>query len=111
LGENTIGTPPVLAERGLGDAIRALALDCPVVTTAEIDLPGRVAAPVAAAAAYFAAAEALTNVAKPRSVRYLGHIPARCSRSSGIQRIVRPGGSQRGSQAAVVWSSYRHLDE
>jgi hypothetical protein len=31
LGENTIGTPPVLAERGLGDAIRVLALDCPVV--------------------------------------------------------------------------------
>ena len=32
--------PPVLAERGLGDAIRALALDCPVATTADIDLPG-----------------------------------------------------------------------
>ncbi len=35
--------PPVLAERGLGDAIRALALDCPVPTTAAISctVPGR----------------------------------------------------------------------
>ena len=42
--------PPVLAERGLGDAIRALALDCPVPATAEVDLPGRLPAPVEAAA-------------------------------------------------------------
>jgi signal transduction histidine kinase len=60
--------PPVLAERGLGDAIRALALDCPVATTADIDLPGRVPAPVEAAA-YFAVAEALTNVAKHADAR------------------------------------------
>lgn len=40
--------PPVLAERGLGDAIRALALGCPLATAAEIDLPGRLPAPVEA---------------------------------------------------------------
>ncbi len=55
--------PPVLAERGLGDALRALALTRPVPTTADIDLPGRLPAPVEAAA-YFAVAEALANAAK-----------------------------------------------
>jgi signal transduction histidine kinase len=55
--------PPVLADRGLGDAVRALALDCPVPVAAEIDLPGRPPAPVESAV-YFAVAEVLNNVAK-----------------------------------------------
>jgi len=55
--------PPVLADRGLGDAVKALALDCPVPVTTEIDLPGRPAAPVESAV-YFAVAELLSNVAK-----------------------------------------------
>ena len=55
--------PPVLADRGLGDAVRALALDCPVPAVAEIDLPGRPPAPVESAV-YFAVAELLNNVAK-----------------------------------------------
>jgi signal transduction histidine kinase len=75
--------PPVLAERGLGDAIRALALDCPVPTMADIDLPGRVSAPVEAAA-YFAVAEALTNVAKHADARSV-HI--RAEHVSGRLRI------------------------
>jgi signal transduction histidine kinase len=75
--------PPVLAERGLGDAIRALALDCPVPTMADIDLPGRVPAPVEAAA-YFAVAEALTNVAKHADARSV-HI--RAEHASGGLRI------------------------
>jgi signal transduction histidine kinase len=75
--------PPVLAERGLGEAIRALALDCPVATTADIDLPGRVSAPVEAAA-YFAVAEALTNVAKHADARSV-HI--RAAQASGRLRI------------------------
>ena len=33
--------PPVLADRGLGDAVRALALETPVTTRLDIDLPGR----------------------------------------------------------------------
>ncbi|WP_411140606.1 histidine kinase [Streptomyces sp. x-80] len=55
--------PPVLAERGLGDAVRALALRTalPVEVTAE--LPGRLPAPVESAA-YFAVSEILTNAAK-----------------------------------------------
>ena len=55
--------PPVLAERGLGDAIQALALDAQVATTVDIHLPGRPPAPVESAA-YFAVAEALANAVK-----------------------------------------------
>jgi signal transduction histidine kinase len=63
--------PPVLADRGLGDAIRALALDTPLPTVLDIDLPERVDLPVASAI-YFSVAEALANVTKhagARSVR------------------------------------------
>jgi signal transduction histidine kinase len=55
--------PPVLADRGLGDAVRALALDCPVPAVTDISLPGRPPAPVESAV-YFAIAEVLNNVAK-----------------------------------------------
>ena len=55
--------PPVLADRGLGDAIRALALDTPLPTVLDIDLPGQVELPVASAV-YFSVAEALANVTK-----------------------------------------------
>jgi signal transduction histidine kinase len=55
--------PPVLAERGLGDAVQALALDAQVATTVDIHLPGRPPAPVESAA-YFAVAEALANAVK-----------------------------------------------
>jgi len=60
--------PPVLAERGLGDAVRALALDSPGKVATDIDLPGRPPAPVEAAV-YFAVAEALSNVAKHAGAR------------------------------------------
>ncbi|MCW8101279.1 sensor histidine kinase [Streptomyces tauricus] len=55
--------PPVLAERGLGDAVRALALRMPVATEVDVDLPGRLGEPVEAAA-YFAVSEVLTNAVK-----------------------------------------------
>ncbi|WP_395573804.1 sensor histidine kinase [Streptomyces sp. BK79] len=55
--------PPVLAERGLGDAVRALALRLPVTTEVDVDLRGRAQAPVEAAA-YFAVSEILTNAVK-----------------------------------------------
>ncbi|MFJ8469173.1 sensor histidine kinase [Streptomyces swartbergensis] len=55
--------PPVLAERGLGDAVRALALRLPVATEVNVDLPGRAEAPVESAA-YFAVSEVLTNAVK-----------------------------------------------
>ncbi|MBW3358242.1 sensor histidine kinase [Streptomyces microflavus] len=55
--------PPVLAERGLGDAVRALALRLPVATEVTVELPGRAEASVESAA-YFAVSEALTNAVK-----------------------------------------------
>jgi signal transduction histidine kinase len=60
--------PPVLADRGLADAIRALALDSPLHTVLDIDLPGEVEMPVASAV-YFSVAEALANVSKHASAR------------------------------------------
>ncbi|MEU9730072.1 sensor domain-containing protein [Streptomyces sp. NPDC048002] len=55
--------PPVLAERGLGDAVRALALRMPVATEVTVELPGHAGAPVESAA-YFAVSEVLTNAVK-----------------------------------------------
>ena len=55
--------PPVLADRGLGDAVRALALDSPLRAGLAGDLPGRLPAPVESAA-YFAVSELLANVSK-----------------------------------------------
>jgi signal transduction histidine kinase len=75
--------PPVLAERGLGDAIRALALDTPVPTTTDIDLPGRLPAPVEVAA-YFAVAEAIANAAKHAGARSV-HI--RAAHAAGVLRV------------------------
>ncbi|GLW12444.1 histidine kinase [Microtetraspora sp. NBRC 13810] len=55
--------PPVLAERGLGDAVRALALDSPLKVQVAIDLPVRPDAPVESAA-YFAISELLADAAR-----------------------------------------------
>ncbi|WP_405391267.1 histidine kinase [Streptomyces sp. NBC_01102] len=55
--------PPVLAERGLGDAVRALALRLPVESEVGVELTGRAEASVESAA-YFAVSETLTNVVK-----------------------------------------------
>ncbi|MFD3932040.1 sensor histidine kinase [Streptomyces sp. NPDC058614] len=55
--------PPVLAERGLGDAVRALALRLPLASEVDVELDGRPDAPVESAA-YFAVSEVLTNAVK-----------------------------------------------
>jgi signal transduction histidine kinase len=55
--------PPVLAERGLGDAARELALDSPQRVRLASELSGRLPAPVESAA-YFAVRELLANAAK-----------------------------------------------
>jgi signal transduction histidine kinase len=55
--------PPVLADRGLADAVRALALDSLVRPQVTAELPGRAPAAVESAA-YFAVSELLANVAK-----------------------------------------------
>ncbi|MBW4719170.1 sensor histidine kinase [Saccharothrix obliqua] len=55
--------PPVLADRGLDGALRALALANPLPVEVDVVLTGRPEAPVESAA-YFAVAETLTNAAK-----------------------------------------------
>jgi signal transduction histidine kinase len=60
--------PPVLADRGLGDAVRALALDTPLRIETEVSLPARLPAPIETAC-YFAVAEVLTNAVKHSGAR------------------------------------------
>ncbi|MGC4947949.1 sensor histidine kinase [Streptomyces sp. DT224] len=55
--------PPVLNDRGLVDAVRALALDSPLETEVVADVPRRPDAPVESAV-YFGIAELLTNAVK-----------------------------------------------
>jgi signal transduction histidine kinase len=55
--------PPVLAERGVVDAVRALALDAPVNVTVTSSVPARPERPIEAAV-YFTVAELITNAAK-----------------------------------------------
>lgn len=64
--------PPVLADRGLTDAVRALTALCGVPTRIDIDESAGAAprAPAAAeAAAYFVISEALTNITKHSGAR------------------------------------------
>ncbi|WP_144123712.1 sensor histidine kinase [Catellatospora sichuanensis] len=63
--------PPVLAERGLADAVRALALDSALPVEVRAELAGQPPAPVATAA-YFAVAEALTNAARHAQASRVG---------------------------------------
>jgi signal transduction histidine kinase len=55
--------PPVLADRGIGEAVRALAMDSGRKIQVTNELPGRPPAPVESAA-YFAVSELLANVSK-----------------------------------------------
>jgi signal transduction histidine kinase len=59
--------PPVLADRGLAEAVRAVALDSPLRVRVTGTVPGRPPAPVESAA-YFAVSELLANVAKHAGV-------------------------------------------
>jgi signal transduction histidine kinase len=70
--------PPVLAERGFGGAVQALALAVPLPVEVSVDLPGRPLAPVESAA-YFAVAEVLANVSKHSQARRAWITIAHCS--------------------------------
>jgi signal transduction histidine kinase len=76
--------PPVLADRGLGDAVRALALDTPVRAETDIDLPGRLDPPVESAC-YFGVAEALANAVKHSGARL---VQIRIRHASGKLKIM-----------------------
>ncbi len=75
--------PPVLADRGIGDAVRALALDSPLAVETDVDLPGSLPRPVETAC-YFAVAEVLTNAAKHSGARDARIV---MSHSAGMLRI------------------------
>jgi signal transduction histidine kinase len=75
--------PPMLADRGLGEAVRALALDLPLPCETEIDLPERLAAPLESAC-YFAVAEVVTNAVRHASAHGL---QIRMARTDGLLRI------------------------
>ncbi|WBO64753.1 sensor histidine kinase [Streptomyces camelliae] len=75
--------PPMLADRGLGEAVRALALDLPLPCDTEIDLPERLAAPLESAC-YFAVAEVVTNAVRHASAHGL---QIRMARTDGRLRI------------------------
>jgi signal transduction histidine kinase len=55
--------PPVLAERGLEGAVRALAIGLPIPTEVDSHLPGRLDTPLESAV-YFAVAENLANLCR-----------------------------------------------
>ncbi len=62
--------PPVLAERGLSEAVRAVALDTPVPVTVTTTLTGRTEAPIETAA-YFAVCEALANAVRHAEAQHI----------------------------------------
>ncbi|MEV4754441.1 sensor domain-containing protein [Micromonospora sp. NPDC049559] len=108
--------PPVLADRGLGDAVRSLALDSFLDVDVEVHLGGRPPTPVESAA-YFAINELLTNAAKhagARTVRVIldhdgrtlratvsddGHGGADPARGTGLRGIRRRLGTFDGTLA------------
>jgi signal transduction histidine kinase len=85
--------PPVLAERGLGDAVRALAMALPLAAEVEVDLPGSLEAPVESAA-YFAVSEVLTNAAKHSGAR---RVWVDLRHENGMLRIVITDDGQGGA--------------
>jgi len=83
--------PPVLADRGLADAVRALALNTPIRTETDINVPGRLDPPVESAC-YFAVAEALTNAVKHSGARL---VQIRIRYSAAAHSLGYPGRPSR----------------
>lgn len=90
--------PPVLVERGLGDAIEALALDTPIPAALDIDLDGRAPAPVESAV-YFAVAEILANAVKHADAHEV-HIRATHTTAEEGQGMLRVEVTDDGSGGA-----------
>nr|BFE84921.1 hypothetical protein GCM10020093_075220 [Planobispora longispora] len=94
--------PPVLSERGLGDAVRALALDSPLEVKVTVDLKTRPEPPVESAA-YFSVSELLTNAVRhgartaSGSTSATGEDPADHRHRRRLGRG-RPGAGQRAAR-------------
>jgi signal transduction histidine kinase len=101
--------PPVLAERGLDGAVRALTLSLPLPVDLHIDLAGRASAPVESAV-YFAIAEALANVVKHSSANRAwvqleytsGRLVAIVGDNGTGGAALRPGGGLRGVERRLA---------
>jgi signal transduction histidine kinase len=89
--------PPVLADRGIGEAVRALAMDSPLKIRVTNELAGRPNAPVESAA-YFAVSELLANVSKHAGARQVW-IDLRYER--GLLRIVVGDDGQGGADPSA----------
>jgi signal transduction histidine kinase len=100
--------PSVLDGRGLDAALSALIASCPIPVRLHTDLPHR-PDPIREAAAYYVAAEAITNIAKHASARSATVTVRSCERNlrvvveddgSGGARI-EPGGGLAGLAARI----------
>ncbi|MFE5504405.1 sensor histidine kinase [Amycolatopsis japonica] len=87
--------PPVLSERGLGDAVRAMALDSPLRPSVNGTLP-RLEQP-AEACAYFAVSELLGNAAKHGEAR---RVSIELGYDDGLLRIEVTDDGKGGANAA-----------
>ncbi len=76
--------PPVLADRGVGGAVEALALDMPIPVRVDSAISGRPPAPVESAV-YFAVAECLANIGKHSGAT---NAWIRLHHGSGVLRVV-----------------------
>jgi signal transduction histidine kinase len=88
--------PPVLADRGLADAVRALALDSPLDISVNANLGGRLPAPVESAA-YFVISELLANATKHTDA---AHVRVELQRRVGVVRIVVADDGEGGADLA-----------
>ncbi|RSN36914.1 sensor histidine kinase [Amycolatopsis sp. WAC 04169] len=87
--------PPVLSERGLGDAVRAMALDSPLRASVNGTLPRL--EPPAEACAYFAVSELLGNAAKHGEAR---RVSIELGYDDGLLRIEVTDDGKGGANAA-----------
>ncbi|MEV4557050.1 histidine kinase [Kitasatospora sp. NPDC049285] len=88
--------PPVLADRGLPDAVRSLALDSFLDVHVDAELPGRLPAAVEGAG-YFAVAELLANAGKHAHAR---EVRIRLRRRDGLLRITVTDDGRGGADPA-----------
>lgn len=94
--------PPVLADRGLGGAVQAIALDMAIPVQVDVHLTGRPPAPVESAV-YFGVAECLANIGKHADAEHawitLGH-------DAGVLRVVvgddGAGGADAGRGTGMI---------
>jgi signal transduction histidine kinase len=88
--------PPVLADRGLAEAVRNLALDTVLDVDMHVDLVGEPPMPVAAAV-YFAVAEALTNAVRHARA---GAVQVGLEHAGGMLRATVADDGRGGADAA-----------